>query len=437
MTGMCGSHSELGRSSAARARALALAGTLALAACGGAGRGRAPAPVPGAHTGAPVTRLDTLALAALDSAGARYLRAAQRLDPAIGFPRSIQSGSRWTTTEASEWTSGFFAGTLWSLYEQTGSAALRAQAERWTAPLPAIFRTPVSHDLGFQFFITNAKAYRLTGEERYRATALEAARLLAGRFNEKIGATRSWNGMGASRPFPVIADNMMNLELLFWGARHGGRAEWADMARRHAATTLANHVRPDGGSFHVVSFDTATGRALERFTVQGYADSSTWSRGEAWLLYGFTMAARETPASARLRSAARLIADYFVAHLPADGAPCWDFQAPGCPGGPGLRDASAAAIAASGLLELSTRVPGAAGAAYRAAAERTLTTLVSPLYFAPAGSEALLLHATGHRPAGSEVDVSIVYADYYFVEALMRYLELRGLRPRTLLVAAN
>ncbi len=433
MTGMCGSHSRLEHSST---RALALAGAFALAACAGAGRGPSRAPVPAAHTGVPVTQLDTLALAALDSAGARYLRAAQRLDPALGFPRSSKAAGPWTTTDVSEWTSGFFAGTLWSLYEQTGSAALRAQAERWTAPLPAIFRTPVSHDLGFQFFNTNAKAYRLTGEERYRATALEAARRLAERFNGKIGATRSWNGMGPSRPFPVIADNMMNLELLFWGARPGGPASWAGMARRHAATTLANHVRPDGGSFHVVSFDTATGLALERFTVQGYADSSTWSRGEAWLLYGFTMAARETPASAPLRSGARLIADYFVAHLPPDGVPCWDFQGPGCPGGPALRDASAAAIATSGLLELSARVPGAAGAGYRAAAERTLTTLVSPAYFAPVGSEALLLHVTGHRPAGSEVDVSIVYADYYFVEALMRYLELRGLRPRTLLGVA-
>ncbi|HEX9107175.1 MAG TPA: hypothetical protein VF832_08100, partial [Longimicrobiales bacterium] len=191
--------------------------------------------------------------------------------------------------------------------------------------------------------------------------------------------------------------------------------------RRHAASTAADHVRADGGSWHVVSFDSTTGKVLARFTHQGYADSSTWSRGEAWLLYGFTMASRET-GSREYLATARKVADYFIAHLPPDGVPCWDFQAPGCPGGPELRDASAAAIAASGLLDLAGRVGGADGARYRAAAERILTSLLQPPYQAPAGSDALLLHATGHRPAGTEIDVSLIYGDYYFVEALERYL---------------
>ncbi len=400
---------------------------------------------------AQTTRLDALAAAALDTAAARYARAAARLDPAAGYPRYAGADGIWRTARLSEWTSGFFPGTLWQLYgyvrppalaglpgkpQRTTSPAaaladtLRAEAARWTAPLPGIFQAKYNHDLGFQFFTTDAVAYGLTGEERYRGTALEAARLLAARFNPTVGAIKSWDWMQADRPFPVIADNMMNLELLFWGARHGGSPEWVALARRHAETTRLNHLRPDGGSFHVVVFDPETGQVRERITHQGYADSTTWARGEAWLLHGFTMAYRETRAP-ELLATARRVADYFVAHLPPDGVPCWDFQAPGCPGGPELRDASAAAIAAAGLLELS-RYAGDDGAArYRGTAEHMLTTLLSPPYFAGAGADVLLQHATGNRPGKSEVDVALVYGDYYLVQALLRYQELPGRGGRT------
>ncbi len=402
-------------------------------------------------------RLDSLARAALDTAAVRYARAAARLDPANGYPRYAGADGIWKTAKLAEWTSGFFPGTLWQLYAYERSAAaktgtrpaarraaspaaeadagaagrvalragladtLRAEAARWTAPLPGIFQTRYSHDLGFQFFTTDVAGYRLTGDARYRATALEAARLLAGRFNPAVGAIKSWDWMQADRPFPVIADNMMNLELLFWGAKHGGSPEWAQLARRHAETTRVQHVRADGGSFHVVVFDPETGKVRERVTHQGYADSTTWARGEAWLLYGFTMAYRETRSPGLLETARR-VADYFVSHLPPDGVPCWDFQAPGCPGGTELRDASAAAIAAAGLLELARYAGPADAPRYRGAATGILTTLLTPPYFAGAGADALLLHATGNRPARSEVDVALIYGDYYLVEALRRYL---------------
>ena len=411
--------------------------------------------------------LDTLARAELDTAAARYLRAAARLDPAGGYPRYVGQGASesagapgrgpeaqgegaWQLSSLGEWTSGFFPGMLWQLYayersQATGAAghtrgkaarrgvtplpvlpdSLRTEAERWTAPLPGIFRTQYNHDLGFQFFTSDGVAYGLTGEKRYRATALEAARLLAGRFNPAVGAIKSWDWPQADRPFPVIVDNMMNLELLFWGAKHGGAPGWRALALRHARTTIANHVRPDGGSFHVVVFDPETGRVRRRITHQGYADSTTWARGQAWLVHGFTMAYRETHETDMLRTARR-VADYFVAHVPPDGVPCWDFQAPGCPGGPELRDAAAAAIAASGLLELARYVGDADAARYRAAATTTLTTLLSPTYLAGTGSDALLLHATGNRPGKSEIDVAIIYGDYYFVQALRRWLEWRA-----------
>ncbi|HEY0303982.1 MAG TPA: pectate lyase, partial [Longimicrobiales bacterium] len=210
-------------------------------------------------------------------------------------------------------------------------------------------------------------------------------------------------------------------ELLFWAARQpDGDRKWRDIAIRHARTTAAHHIRADGGSFHVVVFDPADGRVIERSTHQGHADSTTWARGQAWLIYGFTMAYRETGEPEFLTTAQR-VADYFVAHLPQDGVPCWDFQAPGCPA-TAKRDASAAAIAASGMLEL--------GGKYRATAQRILATLASPEYLADSG-DALLKHAVGHHPRGTEVDVGIAYADYYFVEALTRLASLPAYTPRT------
>jgi unsaturated chondroitin disaccharide hydrolase len=359
----------------------------------------------------------------LDLAARRYAAVAAALDPDGGHPRATTVSGVWQQTPAIEWTSGFFSGTLWYLYEYTRDPALRAQAERWTLPLADIPHGSYSHDLGFQFNSSFVNAFRLTGDERFRAQALNAAGLLAAHFNPTVGAIKSWDWMPPERPYPVIADNMMNLELLFWAARQpGGDAHWRDIAVQHAYTTLKHHLRDDGGSYHVVVFDPASGRVLERITHQGYADSTTWSRGQAWLLYGFTMAFRETGEPPFLESARR-VADYFLAHLPADGVPCWDFQAPDCTD-LAQRDASAAAIAASGLLELSRF----AGAQYGAAAERIIGTLSSD-YSAPRAAMSLLTHAVGNMPAGTEIDVGLSYADYYFVEALLR--QQGALPPRT------
>lgn len=373
--------------------------------------------------------------AALDAAIQRYLSVATARNPADGQPRSTDSTGRWRVVPVNDWTSAFFPGTLWHLFLHTGDARLRNEAERWTWPLAAIPRGRYTHDLGFQFNSSFLNAYRFTSEHRFRIPALNAARLLAARFSPVVGAIKSWDWTDPKRSFPVIVDNMMNLELLFWGARQpDGDRQWKDIALKHARTTIANHLRPDGGSHHVVVFDSTTGRALERITHQGFADSTTWARGQAWLIYGFTMAYRESGEPEFLETAQR-VADYALARLPADGVPCWDYQATGCPV-TAKRDASAAAIMASALLELSTYVPMPA-TSYRAVAERILETLAGPAYLAPEGqSEALLLHGVGHHPNGTEIDVGLSYADYYFVEALMRHRELSGagrrvLQPRT------
>lgn len=384
-----------------------LTATLMTAACG-APRPQAVSPQP----------IDAQAL--LSTFAQRYVASAESLDVARGQPRSTLPSGAWHVTAVNEWTSGFFPGTLWYLYHATSDERLRVQAQRWTLPLADIPLGTFSHDLGFQYNSSFINGYRFTGEERFRAPALNGARLLANRFNARVGAIKSWDFMPASRPFPVIVDNMMNLELLFWGARQpDGDPRWKDMAIQHARTTLRHHVRADNSSFHVVVFDPATGGVREKFTHQGHADSTTWARGQAWLIYGFTMVYRET-GEPEFLDAAQRIADYFIVHLPADALPCWDFQAPGCPA-TAKRDASAAAIAASGLFELTTYVHGDAASRYRSTAQRLLRALSAAPQLARDGeSAALLPHAVGHHPAGTEVDVGLVYADYYYVEALLR-----------------
>jgi pectin methylesterase-like acyl-CoA thioesterase len=357
----------------------------------------------------------------LDTAAAKYLASAASLDVTHGQPRSTDASGAWRVTSVNEWTSGFFPGTLWYLHKHTKDERLRAQAVRWTLPLADIPAGTFSHDLGFQFNSSFVNAYRFTGEERFRVPALNAARLLANRFNPAVGAIKSWDWMPANRPFPVIVDNMMNLELLFWGARQpDGDPGWRNIAVQHAHTTLRHHVRPDHSSFHVVVFDPRTGGVLEKITHQGYADSTTWSRGQAWLIYGFTMVYRETGDEVFLAAAQRA-ADYFIARVPGLEVPCWDFQAPDCPR-TAPRDASAGAIAASGLIELSAYVDDTAEMRYRTAAGRMLIALSSAPQCAPTdASAALLPHAVGNHPAGTEIDVGLSYADYYFVEALLRW----------------
>jgi unsaturated chondroitin disaccharide hydrolase len=362
-------------------------------------------------------QLDDVVEADLDLARARVAATAATI-PEDRYPARTAPGGAWETTGPRPWTSGFFPATLWLAGAATGDAALRSQGEARLAALESQKRDTSGSDHGFKLLGSFGRAFELTGRERYRRVGVRGARSLASRFGPAVGATRSWGRRG-SRRFTVIVDNLMNLELLFWAARHGGNPAWHGMARSHALRALREHVRPDGSTFHVVDFDRDTGRVRRKRTRQGHSRDSTWSRGQAWAVYGFTVAYRET-GDARLLGAARRTADWFLAHLPADLVPYWDFDAPGIPRAP--RDSSAAAIAASGLFELAVLEPDAARAArYRERAEAILASLSSSYVDRDGSTQATLLHGTQDMPRGS-FDTGLSFGDHYFVEALTRYL---------------
>jgi unsaturated chondroitin disaccharide hydrolase len=334
------------------------------------------------------------------------------------YPRSAAAGGTWKTVHIRDWTSGFFPGILWYMHEMTGGNQFLQWAQRWTEGLTPLQLYSGSHDVGFMVFCSFGNGYRLTKAEPYKTAILRSAGTLATRFNHRVGCIKSWDNRRWG--YPVIIDNMMNLELLFWASQNGGPRQLYDIAVKHAETTMRNHFRSDGSTYHVLSYDTTNGSVIWRGTHQGYADGSCWSRGQAWAIYGFTMSYRFTRDPRFLQTAQRA-AEYYIDHLPADHVPYWDFNAPGIPGEP--RDASAAAIAAAALLELSRFVDDApTKEKYFHAAVATLEALSAQPYFSEdSTSTGVLKHAVGSKPSGSEVDVSLIYGDYYYIEALLRY----------------
>jgi hypothetical protein len=321
--------------------------------------------------------------------------------------------------EACDWTSGFFPGALWYLYEGTGYPEFMAMARRYTQLLEAQACNRSTHDIGFMVFCSHGNGYRLTREPFFRDVALKAAETLATRFDSRVGCIKSWDEHRWE--YSVIIDNMMNLELLFWASEETGQASFRNIAMSHADRTLAEHFRADGSCFHVVGYNPKDGSVVDRATHQGYSDASAWARGQAWALYGYTMCYRFTQEQRYLDVAVRT-AEYLLGHprMPEDLIPYWDFDDPSIPSAP--RDASAGAIIASGLLELSSYVPLEASQRYKAAAHAMLRSLSSPAYLSEAGGNEgfLLAHSVGSMPFSSEVDVPLIYADYYFLEALLR-----------------
>ncbi|NUN68193.1 MAG: copper resistance protein NlpE N-terminal domain-containing protein [Bacteroidetes bacterium] len=339
------------------------------------------------------------------------------------LPRSTDKNGALVTCTSQWWTSGFFPGTLWYLYESSGNDTLRRYAEMFTRRVEREQYTTDNHDVGFMINNSYGNAYRITGDTLYRRALLNASRSLLTRFHPVIGATRSWDTHTHNRhwQFAVIIDNMMNMELLLRSAAEFSEPSFTAAARSHAGVTMRHHFRPNGSSYHVVSYDTVTGQPHRKQTAQGYSDSSAWARGQAWGLYGFTMMYRFTRDTAYVRQAER-IADFILHHprLPADKVPYWDFDAPSIPDAP--RDASAAAIIASALIELSRYTAPERRREYLRIAELQLRSLSSPEYRNAPGTHAnfLLRHSVGSIPHKSEIDVPVSYADYYFVEALLR-----------------
>ena len=354
------------------------------------------------------------------------------------FPRTTDDKGQLKLSNKYEWTSGFFPGTLWYIYQATGSDSIRRQALAWTAKLESLKTFTQHHDLGFMMYCSYGNAYRLTKDESYKTLLIQSAHSLSTRFSEKTGSIRSWNKFGSwdgknKYDYPVIIDNMMNLELLFFAANASNDPRLRKIAVTHAENVMKNQLRADGSCYHVVCYDEQTGKVLARETAQGYANNSTWSRGQAWGIYGFTMTYRETQDKKFLNTAIKM-ADYYVNHpnLPSDKVCYWDFNAnqngytPGArskaPMTPAnYRDVSAAAITASALLELST-FAGERGKVYKDVAVKILHALSSDVYRASLGGNGgfLLKHSVGSIAHGSEIDVPLVYADYYYGEALNR-----------------
>lgn len=362
---------------------------------------------------------------------------------AARLPHSMTSDGTVVNFGPKDWTSGFFPGLLWMVAEWNDSEAWAERAGRWTEKLAPVQYYKGTHDIGFMINCSYGRAYDRTPNDSLQGVLVNAAQSLCSRFNPTTGTIKSWDSYrsmsdGKQFEYPVIIDNMMNLELLFVASRLTGDESYRNVAITHANNTMKNHVRKDGSTFHVVSYDPNDGKVLRSDTHQGYADNSTWSRGQAWGIYGFTVCYRETHDKHYLKTAFRC-ADFFLHHpnLPSDRIPWFDFNAysegftPGkeskCSHGVlNYRDASAAAITASALLELSTYAKGKRADEYRREAVAILHTLGSDNYRAQYGENGgfILRHCTGSAPHGKELDAPLIYADYYFVEALLRYNKL-------------
>jgi hypothetical protein len=348
-------------------------------------------------------------------------------DDSTLLPRTTDYNSKLITSNPAWWCSGFFPGELWYLYEYSKDSTLLEWAEKYTTRLEKEKFTTNNHDIGFMIYCSFGNGYRLTSNEQYKQVIETASLSLSTRYNDNVGAIQSWD-TSANWQYPVIIDNMMNLEMLLWTAKNSNQPRYSDIALNHSIKTMKNHFRNDFSCYHVVSYDTITGKPQVKATSQGYANESAWSRGQAWALYGYSMMYRETGRKEFLKQAEN-IAQFILNHpnLPCDKIPYWDFNAPNIPDA--YRDASAAAVISSALIELSQVVDNKRSEQYLSVAEIQLRALTSPEYLAVAGSNGgfVLKHSVGSLPTNSEVDVPLSYADYYYVEALMRYKKLKNL----------
>ena len=344
------------------------------------------------------------------------------------MPRNIMADEQhWNCRKATkeEWCAGFWPGVLWYDYEYTKDKQVLEEAENFTHSLKFLSHIPAyDHDLGFLVFCSYGNGYRLTKNPAYKQVILDTADTLATLFNPIVGTILSWPREVEPRNWPhnTIMDNMINLEMLFWAAKNGGNPYLYDIAVSHADKTMKSQFRPDYTSYHVAVYDTITGNLIKGVTHQGYADSTMWARGQAWAIYGYTVVYRETK-DPKYLDFAQKVTDVYLDRLPEDKVPYWDFDDPSIPNAP--RDASAGAVVASALLELSTYLPNGTGKRYKDAAIEMLTSFSSDSYQSGESKPSFLLHSVGHWPNHSEIDASIIYADYYYIEALLRLKRLQ------------
>jgi unsaturated chondroitin disaccharide hydrolase len=334
------------------------------------------------------------------------------------FPH-ITQGGKWSYTPDGVWTGGFWAGLVWLAHDVRGDAALLEAAVALTDRLLPRATDAVNHDLGFMFYPSAVKGWRVTGDERYLRAAVTAANSLAAQFNTRGGFIPGWGFFGGEDwSGSVLIDTLMNLPLLVWAVKHNADPGLLDVVHRHEKTALANHLRPDGSVFHVYKFNPADGTPLAGDTYQGLSASSAWSRGQGWALAGFAMLADMTGSSDYL-AAARQVAGYIERNLPQDRVPPWDFSASGAP----VKDSAAGAIIAYGLIRLWELT---SDAHHLELAESMLEAL-SRRCLARPDIAPVLAHATADLPHGLGIDESTIYGDYYFLKSM---LALRGIRQR-------
>jgi unsaturated chondroitin disaccharide hydrolase len=362
------------------------------------------------------TAFDRLVRDDVSFAAARVANAESAV-PSSVYPQETDASGNWKTTPASIWTSGFLAGLDWEIYQATGAPAWRVLAQARQSGVESQDVNTADHDIGFKIFDSFGHGYRLTGNTNSPPVLLTAAQSLATLYDPDVGCLLSWGD--PSTDFKVVIDSVMNLELLLWAAKHGGPASLRNIAITHARHLQSDHVRADGSTFHAVWYNPTSGAILKKGTIQGNGDNSTWSRGQAWAIHGFTMLYRETGDPSFLATA-RSTADWYLAHVPHDMVPYWDFDF--TDGSTEPRDSSAAAIAASGLLELARLDPDAHRAnTYLSGADATLTSLSSHAYRSDGTSnKAILLHGTRFKKENNDYDTGLIFGDYFFVEALLR-----------------
>ncbi|MGB0890867.1 MAG: glucuronyl hydrolase [Flavobacteriaceae bacterium] len=324
------------------------------------------------------------------------------------------------------WTSGFYPGVLWYAYNVTGNERWKKEAIKRTEVFEDFKNITEHHDIGFMMFPAYGNGYKIGGKNQYKDILLTSAASLASRFNPNVGTIKSWSNKMHPRwkEHITIIDNMLNLELLFWAAKNGGDKKFYDIAVKHAETTMKNHFREDLTSWHVLEYDEETGEVLNRHTKQGYADDSRWSRGQAWGVYGYTMVYKQTK-DKKFLDFAQKITDKYLSLLPEDMVPAWDFDVQSNP--KEEKDASAAAIVASALLDLSELVESKEDQErYYNAGVKMLKSLGSENYSAVGKADSFLLHSTGAKSLGHEIDVALIYADYYYIEALSRLKKIKA-----------
>ncbi|MFC5285057.1 glycoside hydrolase family 88 protein [Pedobacter alpinus] len=356
------------------------------------------------------------------------------------YPHSFLENGNIKYYQIDEWTGGFWPGSLWYMYEYTKEEKWKKAATAWTNSLESNQYNTKHHDIGFMMYCSYGNALKFDDNPKYKEILIQSAKSLTQRYSPVVGSIQSWNTRKSKGDinlweYAVIMDNMMNLELLFYASKVTNDPVYKNIAINHAAKTMQNHLRADYSSYHVVNYDPKSGKVLHKQTLQGFSDESTWARGQAWGIYGFTTVYRETKDKRFLKTAVKM-ANFFLDHpnLPKDKIPYWDFNV----GQPGFkpdwdfdpkrfketpRDASAAAITSSALLELSTYVKGKQKQKFYNAALAMLKSLSSDTYLNTnnANPYYLLKHSTGNLPSNREIDVPLIYADYYFLEALTRY----------------